>query len=382
MQMMTCRTLCTMLAIAGIATGIVANSAIAQDSKPEMKMIAAAAAPAWTNPELEKIGAMLTGSWTSNQALDNGVGVIISAAPVAIEGMTDVMYFETARVDSAWRPYRHGVWHFYRGANNAIHMRTLEFRRKGSVLGSAVGTFAAPANFPNLAADDFVTTLDIRLTADGAGYKGATDHAYPTSVGGATSMTSSISFDSASFKSSDKGMDSAGKQVWGPAAGDAYEFSKSKSVASMKDLGDGLAVVNYNAPANGKVAEAGDVIEVHYVGYLADGKVFDSSYDRGSPLKYAFETKLIEGWNRAMTELVPGNRRRIMIPGALAYGERGRPGVIPPNASLYFDIEVVSVTPAPKAQDDSKMEVKPVENEKKPVEIKPIEVNPAQTKPN
>lgn len=324
-----------------------AAPAFAQETKPEVAGPTAAAAaptPSWSNGELQKIGDMLSGSWSANI---DGVATVINAAPVAIPGLTDVVYFESARADTPWRPYRQGIWHLAKDSNGTVHLRTMEFRRNSGRLGAAVGTWAAPAAFPGITADDLITTMDLVLQTSGASYSGATAHPYPTSAFDAASMTSSMQLSGDTLSTADRGFDLAGKKVWGPDEGQSYSFTKSDPVANLKDLGEGLYVVEYNTKAQGKTSEDGDIIEVHYVGYLADGKVFDSSYDRGSPMKYPMGQRLIDGWNRAMSDLVPGQHKRLVIPGALAYGERGRPGVIPPNATLFFDIEVVDVQPAP-----------------------------------
>ncbi len=88
----------------------------------------------------------------------------------------------------------------------------------------------------------------------------------------------------------------------------------------------------------------GDVIVAHYTGYLANGKKFDSSVDRGSP----FETQIgvrrvIAGWDEAFLDMREGEKRVLVIPYALAYGAQGRPPVIPPRAWLIFDVELISV---------------------------------------
>jgi hypothetical protein len=341
----------TPLLLALVAGAVLGAPALAQETKVEAAPVAAPAAPApaWSDAEFEKAASLLTGSWASGP-LEGGPAAVVNVAPVAIPGMTDVLYFETARADAVWRPYRHGIWQFYRGANNQMRLRTMEFRRKGGLFGPAVGTWAAPAAFPVVTADDLITTMDIALKQQGGGYAGATEHPFPTGFGGATSMTSAISFDGAKFITEDRGFNALGERVWGPEAGMNYTFEKAKPLAFLKDLGQGLFVVEYETKVDGKVAAAGDLISVHYVGYLADGRVFDASFDRGTPLQYGFEARLIEGWNRAMTDLQPGVRRRLIIPGDLAYGPRGRQGVIPPNATLYFDIEVVAVAPAPKPE--------------------------------
>lgn len=97
-------------------------------------------------------------------------------------------------------------------------------------------------------------------------------------------------------------------------------------------------------PGTGAVPKAGQTIVAHYTGYLLDGTKFDSSVDRGSP----FETQIgvgrvIKGWDMAFTQMKVGEKRLLVIPGDLAYGKRGAGGVIPPDATLVFDVELLEV---------------------------------------
>ena len=91
----------------------------------------------------------------------------------------------------------------------------------------------------------------------------------------------------------------------------------------------------------------GDTVEVHYTGWLTDGKKFDSSRDRGQPTKFGVN-QVIAGWTEGLKLMTPGMRCKFVIPGGLAYGPQGRPGTIPPNATLVFDVELLSVLRMPK----------------------------------
>ena len=96
---------------------------------------------------------------------------------------------------------------------------------------------------------------------------------------------------------------------------------------------------------DGAEAKAGDTVEVHYTGWLAkDGKKFDSSLDR----KEAFSFKLgagmvIKGWDEGVAGMKVGGKRKLLIPADLGYGARGAGGVIPPNADLVFEVELLKI---------------------------------------
>ncbi|XP_045622896.1 uncharacterized protein [Procambarus clarkii] len=89
---------------------------------------------------------------------------------------------------------------------------------------------------------------------------------------------------------------------------------------------------------------AGDKIQVHYTGRLADGTIFDQSANRGEPFEFRLGSgQVIKGWDRGLDGMCVGERRRLTIPPNLAYGRRGAGGVIPPDATLTFEVELVEV---------------------------------------
>ncbi|MBX7152235.1 FKBP-type peptidyl-prolyl cis-trans isomerase [bacterium] len=99
---------------------------------------------------------------------------------------------------------------------------------------------------------------------------------------------------------------------------------------------------------DGVAAAKGQFVEVHYTGFLMDGKVFDSSRDRGETFDFTLGSgQVIKGWDEGVALMHAGDQFRFIIPAKLAYGERGVPNVIPPNATLLFDVELLSVS-APK----------------------------------
>lgn len=109
---------------------------------------------------------------------------------------------------------------------------------------------------------------------------------------------------------------------------------------------------------DGRAAEAGDKVFVHYTGMLDDGTVFDSSYDRGQPISFVLGMgQVISGWDEGIDLMAIGGKARLIIPPELAYGAAGAGGVIPPDATLTFDVELVDVQDGPPGSPDAPEEV-------------------------
>ena len=124
-----------------------------------------------------------------------------------------------------------------------------------------------------------------------------------------------------------------------PAASDLAARAAREPGAAV--LPSGLV---YRATAEGAGASpsATDTVRVHYRGVLADGKEFDSSIKRGQPAEFPLN-RVIRCWTEGVQKMKPGGKATLTCPPALAYGERGAGGVIPPNATLQFEIELLGV---------------------------------------
>ncbi|SFD64262.1 peptidylprolyl isomerase [Flavobacterium phragmitis] len=125
---------------------------------------------------------------------------------------------------------------------------------------------------------------------------------------------------------------------------------KAESEAKMEQLAAGFdkteSGLRYKMiqKGDGKKAEAGKTVSVHYEGSLENGKVFDSSYPRKKPIEFKLGIgQVIEGWDEGIALLQVGDKARFVIPSDLAYGPSGAGGVIPPNATLIFDVELMDV---------------------------------------
>ena len=95
---------------------------------------------------------------------------------------------------------------------------------------------------------------------------------------------------------------------------------------------------------DGAEAKNGDRVEVHYTGWLENGTKFDSSVDRGKPFPFPLGAgRVIKGWDQGVAGMKVGGKRKLIIPPALGYGERGAGGVIPPNATLIFEVELLKI---------------------------------------
>ena len=112
----------------------------------------------------------------------------------------------------------------------------------------------------------------------------------------------------------------------------------------VKTTESGLRYVEVEE-GEGEVPQSGQTVVVHYTGSLADGTKFDSSRDRDRPFSFKLgQGQVIKGWEEGISTMRVGGRRQLIIPPELGYGQKGAGGVIPPNATLIFDVELLRIS--------------------------------------
>lgn len=132
------------------------------------------------------------------------------------------------------------------------------------------------------------------------------------------------------------------------AAGNAFGQPTSNQSADgqvMADDGQPKIMAQILQPGDGDIVKNGDTVSVHYVGTLEDGTKFDSSVDRGQPFSFTLGAgQVIPGWDLGVVGMKVGEVRELIIPAVFAYGPEGAAGVIPPNATLIFQIQMLGIS--------------------------------------
>lgn len=118
-------------------------------------------------------------------------------------------------------------------------------------------------------------------------------------------------------------------------------LTENAKKAGVKTTASGLQYV-ITKEGTGKSPKADSIVKVHYTGKLVDGKVFDSSVERGEPIEFPLN-QVIPGWTEGLQLMKEGGKATLYIPSQLGYGEQGVPGTIPANSTLIFDVELIQV---------------------------------------
>ena len=153
--------------------------------------------------------------------------------------------------------------------------------------------------------------------------------------------------DAKAFKTDQASLDAARSKLLAQKEAEIKEYNfifEKKMMAKhpgAEKIQSGLMYVPLKV-GTGPAIKAGDLVKIHYTGVLEDGKKFDSSRDRGKPIQFVIgKGEVIKGWDLGLSGMKKGEMRRLLISYPLAYGEKGYPGIIPPKATLIFDVELV-----------------------------------------
>lgn len=339
------------LALAGAAA---AQSNPAKDSPLEAATASPADKPltvtdAARAADVQRVMTLLTGSFQSAGAGEQPA-LVMHGAPVAIDGLEHTVLIEIARADAPAAPFRHAILHPYR-RQGALRLRVFDLTGSPGLKDAIVGLWAAPQAFPKLPISSLTPNVDMPLNPEGEGEKsgfvGATTQPFPTTRDGAIEMTSTVVLSPGMIAIADAGFDADGKRVWGNDAAAPVVFTRMDTPKAIaRTLEGGLIVITLVPPAHdATVLEENGELTAHYTGWLTDGTRFDSSRLPGrEPIKARIPGQVIKGWNDGVQGMAKGERRRLIIPSALGYGDRaaGR-GMIPANSTLIFDVEALMV---------------------------------------
>lgn len=340
----------SLLLIAGGAHANLSSSETTESSSTSTSLVQG-------SDSIDQIASQLTGTWKTtkpykSKTLDDestvDVHMMLSLAPISIEGMDNVMYVESVLSDAPAQPFRQSVFQLY-DYKGKVRLRTYTIAVNEDTLGVIAGLTAAPDLFSAVTSEDLIPTLDIELEPSSSGFSGSTPYPYPTNKNGAVEMTSSVTFDGSALMVTDRGYDAQGDIVWGQGDDATYAFEKSDPYAVLNELDNGMVMVEYPSTMSDTMVSEGDKMFMHYSGYLTNGMKFDASYDRGEPYGFIYPPgrNAIEGWGIGMDGMTLGQHRKLIIPSELGYMERGNPRArIPGGSTLVFNIYLANLEQA------------------------------------
>ncbi|MBI2723839.1 MAG: FKBP-type peptidyl-prolyl cis-trans isomerase [Chloroflexi bacterium] len=174
--------------------------------------------------------------------------------------------------------------------------------------------------------------------ACGSGGNGSKTPASKTPVGGPTQITGGVRPAQSSAATSTAATPAATQPL-----SDGNAPGIPQLTGTIQTSSTGLRYIDEKV-GGGAQPKAGNNVTVHYTGWLTNGTKFDSSVDRGQPFSFPLgQGRVISGWDEGVASMKVGGKRRLIIPANLAYGAAGRPPTIPQNATLIFDVELLSI---------------------------------------
>lgn len=307
--------------------------------------IAGPTAPApHPDAEIERVLAMLTGSFRAAPTRD-GPALRLNSARFTVEGLDNAVYFEIAREDSPAEPFRQGVFHLFRRGSE-LRLRVLDFRGSPEFAAMLAGLWAAPETIPAMDTRRLAVNLDLSLSAQGGRVTGRTPHPFPTLERGAVEIVSSVQLTSDSVALHDAGLAPDGREVWSTGTAEApVRFERQSAAWFAADRrADGLVVITVApAPRGAEALAEGGETALHFSSWLTDGTRINTSRAGAREAVRVRHPTQPKGLSDALVGIAVGERRKVVIPPALAYGEQGARNIIPPNATLVFETECMWV---------------------------------------
>ena len=295
----------------------------------------------------------------------SAAGSAIQVVPIRVQGSSHSYYVEHNREDALQEIERQEVWQLYQ-AGDEVRLRVNGFVRDGGQRLQIGGMWLVPEMLPALAPAELYPKFEMVVTpGEDGSFTAATPHRYPTSDWGATWMDSSMEVGPESMVWHGTGYASDGSVVWtDDGAGWRFERFEPDARAERRQVEvpanpripnaesvEAMLVILHLHEGEGQPAETGDTIAMSYAGWNGAGELFDTSrVDWREPYSVTLPGRVIVGWQEGLKGIRVGETRRLIIPPALAYGPQRRSAQIGPNETLYFDVECVSMTPAPAAE--------------------------------
>lgn len=371
--MQNLKTIVSLFALAGLTLSAPAQNSAQPPTPPQPQPAVPAPAPEPVKPEPRPVPTVKSADEDIKAAVLAFCGVLESkpvgtfpamlfnSALVNVEGLDNAVYFEIARSDSHWTPFRSGIVTFFKqkiGDKTQMVMRVMDFGKLAPTFGNmTAGMYAVPEQFPLINVSSLTINCDIPVDGKDGVFAGKAS-IVPTMAGGAKYFSSTVKFGNDKLEWSERGIDAEGKQVWGPPSDQPILFGTTGLKVHAQRHESGLVFIDMVMPTDEKAPAAADggEIFVHYSGWLhSDGMLFDTSRrPEREPYAVKLPGQVIAAWNQSLPGMRKGQIRRVIVPAHLGYGEGGhRRARIPANAALVFEIEAMFIRPpAPKTADE------------------------------
>lgn len=299
------------------------------------------------DPALKPIADMLTGSWTAtgtDPATGEEATYWLHVSPIHVEGTGPALYVEQSRDGHMGRPFRQTVFTLYTYVDTP-RLRTWEFHNpdEGKFL---TGSWSLDEPMLSIQADMLYARMDIELPESAKGYAGSSPNPYPTDLQGAVQMMSSLAVHQDEMATKDEGWASDGSMAWSQE----LVWKRSDPGVNATKHDNGLVTIDLEQGEGEELTEE-NVGYIHYTLWLTDGRKVDSSLDRGQMMKVQKPWGFIQGFGDGLRGMTPGMTRIMVIPPELGYGDKDL-GVMPPNSTLVFAVELHEVEDAPAEGED------------------------------